>query len=133
MFDALTAEATRSLHALCGEKVSPEWRRPQEKAHGDLSTAVALRLAKSMGKPPREIAQELAETLQEHKDVERAEVAGAGYVNLWLQPKALLAELSASVDATQPKKARAKDAPVIVEYCSLNIAKPLGVHHILTT
>ncbi len=108
-----------------------EWRRPQEKAHGDIATAVALQIAKDVKKKPQEIAQALCIELQKSPDVERAEVAGAGYVNVWLTAEALLKELrvtEASCEAQPQKK-----GPIIVDYSQPNIAKPLGVHHILST
>src|SRR5262249_9704094 len=51
--------------------------------HGDYATNAALQLA-SQGRPPRELAQELADRAAALPDVERAEVAGPGFVNLWL-------------------------------------------------
>ncbi len=54
-------------------------------------------------------------------------------MNVWLTPTALITSLGQTEEATKPQKTRTKEAPVIVEYCSLNIAKPLGIHHILTT
>src|SRR5262245_34212367 len=58
--------------------------RPAEAAHGDLATTVALRLAKERRQPPRAIAEELAAAVAELPEVDRAEVAGPGFVNLWL-------------------------------------------------
>ena len=53
-------------------------------------------------------------------------------MNVWLTPKALIAELAASHEACTPK-VKGKAAPVIVDYSQPNIAKPLGIHHILST
>lgn len=109
------------------------WRRPTERNFGDLSTSAPLQLAKSLGKKPREIAEELAKGLKGFKGVERVEIAGAGYVNVWLEPASLLAELSSAVSACSPLPVRKKEKPVLIDYSGPNIAKPLGVHHILST
>jgi len=58
--------------------------RPGEAAHGDYATNVALRLAGVRRQPPQAIAEELAAQALELPAVERAEVAGPGFVNLWV-------------------------------------------------
>jgi arginyl-tRNA synthetase len=70
------------LSAAVGAPVALE--RPSDPEHGDYATNAALRLAPERRKPPRELAEELAETATRLDAVERAEVAGPGFVNLWL-------------------------------------------------
>ena len=55
---------------------------PRDPAHGDLATNAAMVLAKAAGKPPREIATLIATELRKHPDIEAAEVAGPGFINL---------------------------------------------------
>jgi arginyl-tRNA synthetase len=82
------ATAIRRLEAelerLAGAPVSLE--RPGRAEHGDYATNVALRLAPSNGQPPRELAERLAGEVAKLVSVERAEVAGPGFVNLFLAP-----------------------------------------------
>lgn len=126
--------AQRSIEQGFGvANASVEWQPTQEAAHGDLTTTAALRLAKAVGKSPKDIAVAIAAGLRADNVVERAEVAGNGYVNIWLKPATLLGRLTATQSACVSLPERKNDPPVIVEYCSLNIAKPLGIHHILTT
>lgn len=115
------------------DDVVVEWSRPQDSNHGDLATSVALRLAKQVGKAPKEIAESIAKALASSSSVEKAEVAGPGYVNVWLKPAVLLGALENTRTHCSPKKTNKKSAPVIVEYSQPNIAKPLGIHHILST
>lgn len=134
MFDSLTSAAQKHLQTegvVDGAMV--EWSPPQNAEYGDIATSIALRLAKKVNKAPKEIADRLAAALSGHVDVEKAEVAGAGYVNVWLKPSAFLAEVKNIVNALEPKKVNKKDAPVVVDYSQPNIAKPLGIHHILST
>ena len=63
-----------------------ELERPTRAEHGDYATNAALQLAPAKRRPPRELAQELAEKAASLPEVERAEVAGPGFVNLWLAP-----------------------------------------------
>jgi arginyl-tRNA synthetase len=83
----LAAEAVGRLAAaiggLAGREV--ELERPSDPAHGDYSTNVALRAAREDSRAPRELADELAAKTVELRAVARADVAGPGFVNLWLE------------------------------------------------
>ena len=57
---------------------------PRDESHGDVSTNVAMILAKPAGKNPREIAQKLAGILMQADDVLDVTIAGPGFINLRL-------------------------------------------------
>jgi arginyl-tRNA synthetase len=83
MFSAnAIARLAEELEAAAGTTV--ELERPSDASHGDYATNVALRLAPARKRPPRELAQELADALAASPRVEKAEVAGPGFVNLWV-------------------------------------------------
>jgi len=88
------------LSDLAGAAV--ELERPHDPAHGDYATNAALQLAPTRKRPPRELGEELAVSAAELDEVERAEVAGPGFVNLWLAPawygQALAEMLEAGAD-----------------------------------
>ena len=73
-----------ALEQLAGAPVTLE--RPSRSEHGDYATNVALRLGPQNGRPPRELAEQLAARATELDVVERAEVAGPGFLNLFLTP-----------------------------------------------
>ena len=76
--------AVERLAARVGEAVGAEveLERPKDPAHGDFATNVALRSAKAIGRSPRDLAQELAEKVVELEEIESADVAGPGFLNL---------------------------------------------------
>jgi arginyl-tRNA synthetase len=74
------AEALARLENALGA----ELERPSSADHGDYATNAALQLAPERKQPPREIAEEIAGKAETLDAVERAEVAGPGFVNLWL-------------------------------------------------
>ena len=76
-----------------------ELERPSDPAHGDYATNAALRLAHTRRQPPRELAAELAARAVELPEVERAEVAGPGFVNLFLADAWFEAALAAMLAA----------------------------------
>jgi len=58
--------------------------RPKNPEHGDYATNVALRLAKTAGKPPRAVAEVLAEELRSRPGIDTVDVAGPGFLNITL-------------------------------------------------
>ena len=73
--------------------VAPEQRdtailleRPKQASHGDFASNLAMQLAKVLKANPREIAQRLVRELPVSPWIERAEVAGAGFINFHLSP-----------------------------------------------
>lgn len=77
------------VHSEFGVEPNVVLTRPDPQ-FGDYATNVALQLAKPLGKPPREIAQQLADKLTETGEFEKVEVAGPGFINLTLNNQALL-------------------------------------------
>jgi len=146
MFEELTTEAIQVLETEFQLKdIRVLWSAPRERGRGDLSTTVALELAKKLKKKPIDIAEVLVTHLSKNALVEKAEAIAPGYVNLTLTPTALLKELNRTREAHPPslhgssgragtaKVASKKDRPVVFDYSQPNIAKPLGIHHILST
>lgn len=62
--------------------------RPRQKEHGDYATPIALTLAKSAGRPPRDIAGLVSDRLAQVPGIASAEIAGPGFVNLRLAASA---------------------------------------------
>ena len=62
--------------------------RPKVKDHGDYATNVAMRLAKPAGRPPREIAEIIANRLREQAGIDTVDVAGPGFLNIRLSQAA---------------------------------------------
>lgn len=72
--------ALASLHYAGAAKLTFE--KPRDDAHGDLTTNIAMLLAKSLGKNPRAIAQEISAALKvEPELVSNVEIAGPGFIN----------------------------------------------------
>ena len=120
---ALAAE----LSNLAGSAVALE--RPSDAAHGDYATSVALRLAGAQRRPPREIAEELRVSFESLSDVERAEVAGPGFVNLFLAESWFAASLAGTLELGRNfgGGSAAVHERVQVEMVSANPTGPLTV------
>jgi arginyl-tRNA synthetase len=127
------ADPVRELAASLAEATGAELEleRPADAEHGDYATNVALRLAGARRQPPREIAAEIAETAAGLEVVERAEVAGPGFVNLFLRDEWFAGAVGAMIAAsggTRPLDAASElRERVQVEMVSANPTGPLTV------
>jgi arginyl-tRNA synthetase len=103
-----------------------ELERPQDPSHGDYATNVALQSAPQHKRAPREFAVDLAERAATLDEVERTEVAGPGFVNLWVTTEWLAVAL-AEVGPDYGGGTAADRQRIQVELVSANPAGPLTV------
>lgn len=116
-----------AVKAAYDQEVEIEISRP-EPQFGDLSSNVALKLAKQVGQPPRDVAQKIVEQLAaKSEQIKKLEIAGPGFINIWLADKVLLGSLDGEVIATNSGKR------ILVEYSDPNPFKPLHAGHLYTT
>ncbi len=116
-----------ALERLAGAPVTLE--RPSRSEHGDYATNVALRLGPQNGRPPRELAEQLAQEATELDVVDRAEVAGPGFLNLFLRPAWYTEALGEILEAGERYGGGFVDTTerVQVEMVSANPTGPLTV------
>ncbi len=104
---------------------------PRESAHGDMATNAAMVLAKDAGEKPRVLAEAIAAKLRSDDLVAKAEVAGPGFINLTLKPKAWIGALRAvlAAGANYGRSNVGGGSAVNVEYVSANPTGPMHVGH----
>jgi arginyl-tRNA synthetase len=103
--------------------------RPNDPAHGDFATNVALANAKVLRRNPREVAENLVGAL-DAPFVREAEVAGPGFVNFRLSPEALWEELGYLLGKGEGYGRREPSGdPVLLEFVSVNPTGPMHVGH----
>jgi arginyl-tRNA synthetase len=120
-------EAVRNAYGIELNGVHVE--RPNETAHGDFATNVALANAKVFRRNPREVAQNIAASF-EAPFIESVEVAGPGFINFRLSSYALGEELAALLEAGEDYGRReSSGAPILLEYVSVNPTGPMTVAH----
>jgi arginyl-tRNA synthetase len=100
----------------------------------DFQANVALPLGKRLGRPPREVAAELAGRLDVADVCEPPEVSGPGFINFRLRDEWIAGQASRMLDDPRLGLALvAEPQTVVVEYSSPNIAKEMHVGHLRTT
>ena len=111
---------------------TPTFERPKNRDHGDWSTNVALTLAKPVGRPPRDIAQRIVDTLGDIDGVDGVELAGPGFINFRLAQDAFGAIVRAVVEAGVDGWGRSASGigrSANIEFVSANPTGPLHVGH----
>ena len=124
----MEASAVRRLERELGELVGAPLKleRPSNPEHGDYATNVAMQLAAQRRRPPRELAGEIAERAAGLRQVERAEVAGPGFVNLFLE-RGWFGEALGEIDGDYGSGSAGEPERVQVELVSANPTGPLTV------
>ena len=98
---------------------------------GDYQCNDAMSLAKILRKNPREIAQTFVSNAILHESLERIEVAGAGFINMYLKPDWLAGYLQGMMQDRNLGVAQTGDGRVIVmDYGGPNMCKPLHIGHL---
>ena len=109
--------------------VSPTLERPKKAGFGDYSTNAAMLLAPALKAPPREIAERLGAALQDRlgSQIERVEVAGPGFLNIFLADDWYAAAAAHVLAAGEDFGGRTADPPekIQVEFVSANPTGPL--------
>ena len=111
--------------------LSFELERPKNAAHGDLSSNAAMQLAKPLRRNPRELAQAILNALPASDLIQKAEIAGAGFINFYLQPAAWIAIVAQirEAGAAFGYNTTGTGNKVLVEFVSANPTGPLHVGH----
>ncbi|MGE0799035.1 MAG: arginine--tRNA ligase [Lautropia sp.] len=134
--DAMTAIG---VDALTSAQTSITLDRPRQAGHGDLASNLAMQLAKGLRQPPRAVAKSLLEAIARidgGRLVARGDIAGPGFINLWLTPQAKqrvvadILEVGEHFGDQPPHSVTGSvDPRVLLEFVSANPTGPLHVGH----
>jgi arginyl-tRNA synthetase len=105
--------------------------RTRDPRHGDFSTNIAMRLAKTAGSPPRDLAGKIIALLPESELVAKVEIAGPGFINIHLSDTALQREVAEALRTREMygRQEIRREPRVLLEFVSANPTGPLHVGH----
>ncbi len=127
----LTSAVEQSATDLAGNgrRAGLKLDRPPRADFGDYSTNAAMLLAPTMGEPPRAIAEKLGERLGERlgETVERVEIAGPGFLNLFMADRWYLDTLATLLEAGEEYGTGSEGERVNLEFVSANPTGPMTI------
>lgn len=112
---------------------------PKDSSHGDFSTNLAMKLAKNLNQNPVEIANQIKNELSKDDNlvtfIEKIEVIPPGFINFYLNTNYFVQNLNQILElkGDYGQQNIGNNQKIMIEFGSLNIAKPFGAHHFLTT
>ena len=133
--DDLLAELATALEALSpGSGGKARFETPKVASHGDWAVTAAMQLAKPLGRNPRDVGEQLRQSLLSSKAGQQwlsaIEIAGPGFLNLRLTPTAKQQVVREVLDkTTQFGRLPDNGKRLLVEFVSANPTGPLHVGH----
>ncbi len=138
MNTAIQAALDHAVQSLQAEGVLPsDWNnnghltRTKDRSHGDFASNIAMIGSKAAGMKPRDLAEKILAALPEVADISKAEIAGPGFINFFLnadQRFAILDQIQAQQDQFGRTQANAEKR-IQVEFVSANPTSSLHVGH----
>lgn len=134
MEDVIKTAVSEALASQGIEPIDFSVEHPENLMFGDFACNAAMVTAKKMGKDPRALAQELAQSLEGQIEyVEKIEVAGPGFLNFYLARDFFAKEIAriTTLKENWGKSDLFENSLIMLEYTSPNLFKPLHVGNLV--
>lgn len=104
---------------------------PKKRENGDFSTNVAMQLTKVLKDNPRNIAEKIVSIIRNNENIEKVEIAGPGFINIYLKDEYVFSGLASIIksDEDYGRNNFGKNKKINIEFVSAN---PTGILHLGT-